>query len=224
MSPRPNPRLSPLMIAVFARAPVPGLAKTRLIPRLGADGAARLQAVLAEQALTRACAVPDAQITLWIAGDIDSALAAAFVTDNVRRFGIAVRQQTGADLGARMQVAASAAKAAGRHLIIIGTDCPAQTPADLIEAHALLEHSDVVLQPALDGGYVLIGLRPSIHSYDAIFGDIEWGTEEVLSATRARLHTAKLSFRELRALPDLDRGEDLDHALAEGWIREEELR
>jgi hypothetical protein len=214
----------PLMIAVFARVPEPGLAKTRLIPRLGADGAARLQAVLTEKALTRACAVPDAQVTLWVAGHIDSEIAAAFVSDSARRFGIDSRQQTGPDLGARMQVAALAAKTAGRSLIIIGTDCPAQTTDDLVEAHALLEQSDVVLQPALDGGYVLIGLRPSIPSHDPIFGDIEWGTERVLPVTRARLLTARLSFRELRALPDLDRGEDLDHALARGWLLEEEFR
>ncbi|MGH6624267.1 MAG: TIGR04282 family arsenosugar biosynthesis glycosyltransferase [Burkholderiaceae bacterium] len=212
--------MTPLSIAVFARAPEPGLAKTRLIPRLGADGAARLQAVLTERALTRACGVPGAEVTLWVAGDIDS----AFCADCGRRFSIGIRQQTGADLGARMQGAALASKAGGRDLIIIGTDCPAQTSADLLEAHALLEQSDVVLQPAFDGGYVLIGLRPSIHSYDPIFGDIEWGTEKVLSATRMRLRTAKLSFCELRPLPDLDRSEDLDHALAEGWIHDEEFR
>lgn len=213
-----------LLISVFARAPAPGLAKTRLIPRLGADGAARLQAALTRQALARACAVEGAEVTLWISGDPDSAPIAEFVADCVHRFGATVAQQSGVDLGARMQVAALAAKAAGRYLIIIGTDCPAQTPADLAEARALLEESDVVLQPALDGGYVLIGLRPSIQSFDPIFGDIEWGTERVLPVTRDRLRGAKLSSRELRPLPDLDRAEDLDRALAEGWIHERDFR
>jgi len=210
--------MTPLSIAVFARAPVPGLAKTRLIPRLGADGAARLQAMLTRRALARACEVANAQVTLWIAGDLDSDPVAAFIASCVRDFAIDIEQQAGADLGARMGAAALAAKTAGRGLIIIGTDCPAQTAGDLAEARALLEQSDVVLQPALDGGYVLIGLRPSIQCFDPIFGDIEWGTDKVLSVTRARLHAAGLSFSELHALPDLDRDEDLDHALAMGWI------
>lgn len=204
-------------IAVFARAPEPGFAKTRLIARLGAEGAARLQAVLTRQAVARACAVPAARVTLWIAGAIDS----AFVSACRREFPIDVAPQVGADLGARMQCAVRTARADHRAVIIIGTDCPSQKSADLIDAQAALERSDVVLQPALDGGYVLIGLRTSIEPLAPVFDDIDWGTERVLDTTRSRLHAAGISRTELRALPDLDRAEDLDHALAQGWLREE---
>lgn len=215
-----NPRTTPLAIAVFARAPEPGRAKTRLIERLGADGAARLQALLTRQALTRACAVPGARVTLWMAGPIDS----TFVAECASEFTIDVTPQVGADLGARMQAAVQSAHATHRAIVIIGTDCPSQTSDDLIDARTGLEGSEVVLQPALDGGYVLIGLRTSIEPLGPLFDDIEWGTDRVLDTTRARLRAAGLSCSELRARPDLDRAEDFDHALAQGWLREEAFR
>ncbi|HEU0203075.1 MAG TPA: DUF2064 domain-containing protein, partial [Burkholderiaceae bacterium] len=87
-----------LHIAVFSRAPVPGQAKTRLIARLGAEGAARLQQQLIERALARACAVAQAQVTLWVAGDG----AAPFMHTVAQRHGVALAAQAGSDLGARM--------------------------------------------------------------------------------------------------------------------------
>lgn len=201
-----------VQIAVLARAPVPGQAKTRLIPRLGADGAARLQAALTVRALRRACDT-GADVVLWVAGD-PAALASA-----AQRHGARLREQPPGDLGARMLAAVQHAHAAGRHCVVIGTDCPAQRPDDLLRAAALLGEHDVVLQPALDGGYVLIALR---EPHAALFRDIAWGGPSVLATTRQRVQSLSLRWVELHPLPDLDDANDLQGALDNGWISDTE--
>lgn len=196
-------------IAVLARAAVPGAAKTRLIPALGADGAAALQSELTLRALRRAAAT-GARVTLWIEGTADEA-----VRGLASELGIAVHPQPAGDLGARMLAALRHASACGCAGIVIGTDCPAQSSADLTAAGAGLTDHDVVLQPAHDGGYVLIGMRQPI---DQVFEGVPWGTETVLAATRARIARLGLRCAELPALPDLDRPDEVAHALAQGWI------
>jgi rSAM/selenodomain-associated transferase 1 len=196
-------------VAILARAPVPGAAKTRLIPRLGEAGAAALQRQLIERALQRAAA-SGAEVVLWLAGMADAALVAA-----TQRAGASMREQPAGDLGARMRAALAHAHANGRVAVVIGTDCPAQRPDDLLQARALLGQHDVVLQPAWDGGYVLIALaRPQ----PALFEDVQWGSDAVLATTRARIEALGLSSVELRGLPDLDRPADLDLAVARGWV------
>ena len=195
-------------IAVFARAPVAGEAKTRLIPMLGADGAAALQRRLIERTLTTACAVPGAQVTLWVAGDSEH----PFITEVSARFGVAHAAQVGNDLGARMQ---HAFEAAGAPLVLIGTDCPQLGPADLAAAAAALAANDVVIQPATDGGYVLIGLaRPQ----PALFESIDWGGPQVLRQTQARIATIGLRCALRPTLDDLDTPADLQRALAAGLL------
>jgi rSAM/selenodomain-associated transferase 1 len=198
-------------IAVFARAPVPGQAKTRLIPRLGADGAARLQHVLIEQSLARARALAGSRVTLWTTGPV--ADAATFRA--ARRAGAAVRLQRGEDLGARMAHAFADTLDGRRPMLLIGTDAPAQTVDDLYAALQALEDADAVVQPAEDGGYVLIGMRtPHVELFDGI----AWGGDTVLAATRARAAERQLRLAELRPSWDLDRSEDLDRALALGLV------
>jgi len=199
-----------LQVAVLARAPVPGEAKTRLIPRLGADGAARLQAVLTARALQRA-RDSGAEIVLWVAGDVQSLAPLA------QRHGAALCAQPPGDLGVRMLAAFEHAHAAGRRCVVIGTDCPAQQPGDLQRAGMLLDDHDVVLQPALDGGYVLIALR---EPRARLFDDIAWGGATVLAATRQRVQSLSLRCVELPPLPDLDDAQDLQMALDNGWIAE----
>jgi hypothetical protein len=197
-------------IAVFARAPIAGQAKTRLIPRLGAAGAARLQQQLIASALARAAGVPGARVALWATRDDATMQAAA------RAAGAALRVQAGADLGARMAHAFAATLDGARPMLLIGTDCPAQTAADLRQAVAALATADAVLQPAEDGGYVMIGMRTF---HPALFEDVAWGTSTVLAATRARAAAHGLGLAELPPSWDLDRGEDLDRALALGLVR-----
>jgi rSAM/selenodomain-associated transferase 1 len=198
----------PANIAVFARAPVPGQAKTRLIPLLGADGAAALQRRLIERTLATACAVPGARVKLWIADDA----AHPCVERIAARFDIVLAEQHGADLGARMH---HAFEAAGAPLVLIGTDCPRLASADLAAAADSLATHDVVLQPANDGGYVLIGLtRPQ----PQLFESIEWGGPQVMQQTRSRIAALGLRCALRPPLDDLDTPADLQRALAAGWL------
>lgn len=198
-------------VAVFARAPVPGEAKTRLIPRLGANGAAALQRQLIGLALARARALPGARVTLWMTGQtIDASLRSAAEAANA-----AVREQSGADLGARMANAFADTLRGSSAMLLIGTDCPAQRVADLSAALVALADADAVVQPAEDGGYVLIGMR-RLHS--VLFEGIPWGSDAVLATTRSRAAAHGLRLAELPTSWDLDRGEDLDRAVAHGLV------
>jgi rSAM/selenodomain-associated transferase 1 len=196
-------------VAVLARAAIPGAAKTRLIAAVGAAGAAALQAHLTELALRRACATQH-QVLLWLAGTPGPA-----VVRLAHELDVEIRPQPDGDLGDRMLAALWHAEACDRRGIVIGTDCPAQSEADIEHAGALLAEYDVVLQPALDGGYVMIGMaRP----HPEVFAEIPWGTDAVLAKTRERIRALGLRHAELRALPDLDRPEDIAVALEHGWI------
>lgn len=200
-------------IAVFARAPVAGEAKTRLIPRLGAEGAARLQERLIASTLAKSVALPGARVTLWVAGEARS----PFIAGCARRSGIRVRIQQGSDLGARMLHALATTLPPGRgdRCLLIGTDCPALTTADLASAAQALAAHDAVVQPAEDGGYVLIGLRAP---HAPLFEGIEWGGPTVMQATRERLARLGLRCCERPPLPDLDTPADYERALAAGWL------
>ena len=198
----------PVQIAVFTKAPTPGAVKTRLIPTLGAGHAALLQQQLIERALRTACAVPNARVTLWVAGD----LADPFIAACAQRFALPVLAQVGADLGARMHHAFAATAA---RLLLIGTDCPQLQTRDLASAKAALNRHDVVLQPAADGGYVMVGLaRPQ----PALFEAMPWGSAEVLNETLQRIAAAGLRCALLPTRHDLDTAADLQRALAAGWV------
>jgi rSAM/selenodomain-associated transferase 1 len=176
------------VIIVFARAPVAGEVKTRLIPRLGALRAARLHLELTLQALRTARAARCGPVELHL-------------TRRHSRFKGA-KLQRGRDLGERMQRALSRS----RHAILIGADCPALTPADLRRAARWLRGGyEAVLAPAEDGGYALIGLR---RSESRLFEGIDWGGPRVYADTVQRL--AGLRWRALRTLWDVDRPEDLE--------------
>jgi uncharacterized protein len=196
-------------IAVFARAPVAGQAKTRLIPRLGAAGAARLQRQLIERALARARSVRGARVTLWTTADDAGARALAEAARAL------VRLQQGHDLGARMSNAFAETLDGARPMLLIGTDCPAQTAADLENAVAALRDADAVIQPAEDGGYVLIGMK---QFHPALFEQVAWGSATVLATTRARAADRRVRLAELPMSWDLDRSDDLDRALALGLV------
>jgi rSAM/selenodomain-associated transferase 1 len=194
-------------IAVFAKAPVPDEAKTRLIPRLGAEGAARLQERLIERALQKSVALPGARVTLWVAGDVQH----PFIAACAQRAGIRVRIQQGSDLGARMLQAFATTLAPGRgdRCLLIGTDCPALATTDLALAAQALATHDAVVQPAEDGGYVLIGLRAP---HAQLFEGIESGGPTMMHATRERLARVGLRWCERPPLPDLDTPEETTDA------------
>jgi len=198
-------------IAVLAKAPIPGLAKTRLISRLGPEGAARLQAALTERAIRTALAAGLGPVTLWCAPDSRHPAFAALR----RRHGVSLEQQRGADLGARMAHAVAKQGTRGP-VLLIGTDCPALKPDHLrAAATALADGDDVVLLPAEDGGYVLIGLKAP---QPVLFDGVPWGSERVMDETRRRLRSQGLRWSECATLWDVDRPEDVDRLAMVGLL------
>jgi rSAM/selenodomain-associated transferase 1 len=181
------------VVLVFARAPVPGRAKTRLVPALGAWGAARLQARLTARTLEVACGFP-----VQLHGTSRHAY--------FRSLRVPFFLQRGEDLGARMHHAVERALRRHRAAIVVGTDCPVLTARDLQRAAALLRSHDVVLAPAEDGGYALIGLRKPCA---AVFCGIPWGTEKVYRETVKSLNGLGLRWKALPTVWDVDRPEDL---------------
>ncbi len=180
------------MIIVFARAPVPGEAKTRLIPKLGAWRTARLHERLTLHAL-RTARLASGRV------ELHGTRRHSFF----RRLGVAFRLQRGRGLGERMVHALSKAR---RPAILIGTDCPVLTSADLRRAARWLRGGcDALLAPAEDGGYALIGLRRARKEF---FEGILWGGPQVYADTVKRL--AGYRWRALRRVWDLDRPEDLE--------------
>lgn len=196
-------------ILVFAKAPVAGRAKTRLIPALGAEGAARLQAALLEDALQRACAAAPIGLELWGTGE-DSA---AWLPQAAARYGASLHEQCSGDLGARMQGALARATADGTPALIMGTDAPGLSATSIEQAGASLARHDAVLVPALDGGYVMFGMHMAPAE---LFSDIDWGTDRVLTATRERLRVLDWRVDERPATWDVDRPEDLARVRALG--------
>nr|VFJ48634.1 MAG: hypothetical protein BECKFW1821A_GA0114235_102030 [Candidatus Kentron sp. FW] len=188
-------------ILIFAKAPVPGAVKTRLIPTLGARGAATLQGALIHHILTVATRTHLA-VELWCHPDRDHPLLSTYAGE----FSIILRTQEGADLGARMYHAAREALAVGP-VILIGSDCPTLRAEELREASMMLEGGcDAVLGPAVDGGYYLLGLN-RIDPW--LFEGISWGSDRVLEETRRRLRALGWRWREMFVKRDMDRPADL---------------
>ena len=194
----------PELIIIFTRYPVAGRTKTRLIPLLGSDGAADLQRRMTENALgqvAQLCRRRPVSVQVWHEGG-NPALMKAWLGP-----GPAYRPQGPGDLGQKMDRAFRAAFSEGRpRVVLLGTDCPALVATIMAKALDLLKQVDVVLGPAADGGYYLIGLR---RPASRLFGDIPWGTELVLARTVARAESLGLATAFLEELNDVDRPADL---------------
>jgi rSAM/selenodomain-associated transferase 1 len=186
-------------VAILAKAPLAGFTKTRLIPHLGAEGAAGLQRWLLQHTVRTALSAGIGPVTLWCAPDTAHPDFAMCRTCGP----LALRRQPDGDLGDRM-LAAIAGTASQTGTLVIGTDCPALTPAQA--ANALAGH-DAAVVPAEDGGYVLIGMRQAA---PRVFEAVDWGSGRVMAQTRARLLELGWRWQEFAPLWDVDRGEDLD--------------
>ena len=190
-------------ILIFAKAPIPGQVKTRLIPSLDAEDAAHLQGALLKEAVTQAALSELAPVDLWCA---PNAGHPAFM-ELASEFGIGLETQVGEDLGERMLRAAERGLRRADSVLLIGTDCPALSTIHLRQSLLWLgSGKDAVIGPADDGGYVLFGLR---RTHPQLFRGIEWGSDRVLSDTRERLSSLGWRWGELETLWDLDRPEDL---------------
>jgi rSAM/selenodomain-associated transferase 1 len=203
---RGNP--DPVAIAILAKAPLPGLAKTRLAPVLDAEGAANLQARLIERTVMTARSAAVGPVTLWVTPDRQHPVFQAITVS----LGVAVVAQPKGDLGVRMM---AAVEAACGPTIVVGTDCPALTPEELgAAARALVDGIDVVIMPVDDGGYGLIGMR---RPEPALFEGMTWSTSSVMAETRRRLARLGLSWREPARLWDVDLPADLDRLAGAGF-------
>lgn len=202
--------MKPVRIVIFAKAPLAGFAKTRLIPALGQQGAAELAQRLLAQTLHEAlisqvgpvelCVTPSAVQAVW------ETLA---ISGTVHR-----TDQGDGDLGERMARAAKRVVDAGESILLIGTDCPQLDAAQLQQAARALQFADATLVPAFDGGYVLLGLN----RFDArVFSGIAWSTSSVATDTMSRMKQLEWRVEILPMLHDIDEPSDLKW-LPKTWL------
>ena len=193
-------------VAILARAPIPGAAKTRLIPVLGAAGAARLQRWMLQRTVAMALVADVGPVSLWCAGDPahpDFAVCRAFGR-------VDLHPQPAGDLGARM-LAAVASSPTPAGTLVIGTDCPALGAAHLRESARALGGNDAVVIPAEDGGYVLVGMKTPAPE---AFAGVDWGSARVMAQTRQRLAALGWRWQEADPLWDVDLPQDLERLYA----------
>ena len=197
------------LIIIFAKFPARGMAKTRLQPALGLEGASLIAKQLllhsVEQALATGlsvelCVSPAPTDLCWQTLGLPESLQWS--------------AQANDDLGLRMLAASQQGLYKFKQVVLIGTDCPSLTPIRIQEAVQQLEQSDTVMIPASDGGYVLLGFKQVDAS---LFSDIEWSTASVAAVTRQRIKALSWTLALLDPLHDIDEPADLKH-LPVGWL------
>ena len=198
-------RTESIGIAIVAKAPIAGFAKTRLAPALGPIGAARLQARLIARMAAVACEAATGPVTLWVTPEESS------FRELLGGLAVRLARQPSGDLGARM----STVVAAEAPVLVVGTDCPGLAARHLRDAASLLrDGADAVLIPAEDGGYVLIGMRSP---HPSVFTDVEWSSPAVLARTRRRMRDLNLALAEFPPLWDIDVPQDLERMRRSGF-------
>ena len=196
-------------VIIFAKFPALGMAKTRLQPALGIDGAAKMARQLLlhsiEQALASGftvemCVSPAPTDPCWQTLNLpDSLLWSA---------------QAQGDLGLRMLTASQNALESFDKVLLVGTDCPELTSSQIQNAAQQLNQHDTVMIPAFDGGYVLLGFK-QVHT--SLFSKITWSTSSVSAVTQQRIAVLEWSLILLEPLADIDEPDDLQH-LPTGWL------
>lgn len=197
-------------VIVFAKAPVPGLAKTRLSPALGQIGAAALAGRMLRHALAEATAADVGPVELCAAPDAAHPALQAAAAEH----GASLTEQGPGGLGLRMHRALGRTLMRHGRALLIGTDAPALDAAVLRRAASALQDHDAVFVPALDGGYALVGQRRADPRW---FSNMTWSHDRVMEDTRERLRTAGVRWTELPPVADIDEPGDLVH-LPAGWL------
>jgi rSAM/selenodomain-associated transferase 1 len=197
-------------VIVFAKAPVPGQAKTRLAPALGAMGAAALAERMLRHALAQATAAGIGPVELCAAPDATHPALQAAAADH----GAGLTEQGTGDLGLRMHRALARSLMRHGRALLIGTDAPSLDATVLRQASSALQDHDAVFVPALDGGYALVGQR---RADPRCFSDMHWSHDRVMAETRERLRAAGVRWAELPRVADIDEPADLVH-LPPGWL------
>jgi hypothetical protein len=194
------PRLMETRIVIFAKAPVPGKVKTRLVPALGEEGAASLARRMLRDTVREARKVGVAEVELCAAPPPDHPDWKDLLPPTL------IEDQGEGDLGERLARAAERVIAGGQRVIFVGTDCPQLNERRLRQACWELEGHDAVIHPTFDGGYALLGLR----RFDpSIFASIEWSTASVARTTIARIGALGWDLHIGETLQDIDEPQDL---------------
>ncbi|MBL4820630.1 MAG: TIGR04282 family arsenosugar biosynthesis glycosyltransferase [Gammaproteobacteria bacterium] len=188
-------------ILVFAKAPLEGQVKTRLVPELGTSRALDLHCAMVAYQIRRVIEGNIAPMELWVSSNPSHAFFQSLCEK------AHIYEQRGNDLGQRMLHAVKSALQRGDSVLLVGTDCPSVDQQYLEQAMGLLQQGvDVILGPAEDGGYVLIGMN---QTHPELFRDISWGSDQVMASTVERIISAGLSYKSLETRWDVDRPEDL---------------
>jgi rSAM/selenodomain-associated transferase 1 len=190
------------LIIQFAKLPVPGRVKTRMLSSLSPIEACELHSELMLWTCRTLTEANLADVELWVNGGSEHVSISSCQNLGVT----AVHSQHGSDLGERMFHAISDGLLRYRKLVLVGSDCPAIDARYLTDALTALDTESLVLGPANDGGYVLIG---ATHIEASLFQGVCWGSGAVLDETRERQMASGRSWSELGTLPDIDRPEDL---------------
>jgi uncharacterized protein len=198
-----------IIVGLFARAPVQGQVKTRLAPFVGEDGALLLHKCLIKHVFETSLQAFPETTEIWVSSKENKEYFLSLCTERNILF------QEGADLGERMAHAIRSILSRAGYAILIGADCLSVSGDYLREAGSLLSGGErLVLGPAEDGGYVLIGIsgmpaEDLEFMLQCLFIDMPWGTPDVMAETRSRLQQSGLSWKELSTRWDVDRPEDL---------------
>lgn len=225
--------MADLHIAIFAKAPIAGQVKTRLIPLLGTEGAVAAYRQMLLHALQIASDAAAAQLSLWTSGAPDH----PFLVECGERFTAPLYRQSEGDLGDRMATCLYHLLRQHNRVLLIGSDCPVLSVADLQLAAAALQGSaQMVFTPAEDGGYVLVGMRrlnraegacdasgKATHAGFDAFDNIAWSTADVMAQTRERLavqgRRPRHDWAEAPMRWDVDEPADYQRALQAGLLQ-----
>ncbi len=192
-------------LLVFTKVPELGKVKTRMQALYPAEFSLQLHTHLLDYFLSQCANTHVLPIDLWLSGSLDSFNQQFPIFSHINQY-----LQQGEDLGARMAFAIKSAlnnkERLSEGFILVGTDCPFVNQAYLLQACETLKNHDVVVGPASDGGYVLLGLKKNSQT---LFEEIHWGSEKVLEQTLSAIVKEGLSYYLLPTLDDIDRPEDL---------------
>lgn len=202
--------MAKIRIVIFAKLPAAGFAKTRLIPALGAEGAARLAQQMLHHTVREALAAAVGTVELCVTPSPDE----PEWRQQKLPHEVSWSCQGEGDLGDRLSRAARRTLQSGESILLIGTDCPVLNAKQIKIAAQALSHSDAVLIPATDGGYVLLGVN---QFHEALFNTIAWSTATVSAETIIRMKHLKWSIALLPACHDIDEPSDLAH-LPQDWL------
>lgn len=202
--------MKPVRIVIFAKAPQPGFAKTRLIPALGAQGAADLARRLLIHTVRTALAAKVGTVELCVTPAVEQSIWQTFAIAD----GVQWSEQGEGDLGERLARATQRVIEGGESVLLIGTDCPELSANCLQHAARTLQSKDATLFPAFDGGYVLLGLN---RFHASLFTSIAWSTETVGVDTLCRLEQLGWAVQNHQMLHDIDEPIDLKW-LPKTWL------